>query len=53
MTQITGLGHVGIYADNLMKPRDFYTRGMGLTIADEDLEDRGDVFVKAVLDFLL
>lgn len=45
MPQITGLGHVGIYADDLMKQRDFYTRVMGLTIADEDLEGRGMVFL--------
>jgi catechol 2,3-dioxygenase-like lactoylglutathione lyase family enzyme len=45
MAQITGLGHVGIYADDLMKQRDFYTRVMGLTIADEDLEGRGMVFL--------
>lgn len=47
MSQITGLGHVGIYADDLMKQRDFYTRVMGLTIADEDLEGRGMVFLSA------
>lgn len=47
MSQITGLGHVGIYADDLMKQRDFYTRVMGLTIADEDLEGRGLVFLSA------
>ena len=37
MPQITGLGHVGIYADDLMKQRDFYSRVMGLQIADEDM----------------
>lgn len=47
MAQITGLGHVGIYADDLMKQRDFYTRVMGLSIADEDLEGRGMVFLSA------
>ena len=47
MAQITGLGHVGIYAEDLMKQRDFYTRVMGLTIADEDLEGRGMVFMSA------
>jgi catechol 2,3-dioxygenase-like lactoylglutathione lyase family enzyme len=45
MSRITGLGHVGIYADDLMKQRDFYTRVMGLTVADEDLEGRGMVFL--------
>lgn len=47
MSQITGLGHVGIYADDLMKQRDFYTRVMGLTVADEDLDGRGMVFLSA------
>jgi catechol-2,3-dioxygenase len=47
MAQITGLGHVGIYAQDLMQQRDFYTRVMGLTIADEDLEGRGMVFMSA------
>lgn len=45
MAHITGLGHVGIYVDDLMKQRDFYTRVMGLTIADEDLEQRHMVFL--------
>jgi catechol-2,3-dioxygenase len=30
-----------------MKQRDFYTRVMGLKIADEDLEERGMVFLSA------
>lgn len=47
MPQITGLGHVGIYVDDLMKQRDFYTRVLGLRIADEDLEQRGMVFLSA------
>ena len=47
MPQITGLGHVGIYADDLLKQRDFYTRVMGLKVADEDLENRGMVFLSA------
>lgn len=47
MAQISGLGHVGVYAEDLMKQRDFYTRVMGLTIADEDLEGRGMVFLSA------
>ena len=42
MPQITGLGHVGIYAEDLMKQRDFYTRVMGLKVADEDLGDAGN-----------
>jgi catechol-2,3-dioxygenase len=47
MPQIAGLGHVGIYADDLMKMRDFYTRVMGLSVADEDLENRGMCFLSS------
>ena len=47
MPQVSGLGHVGIFVDDLMKQRDFYTRVMGLKIADEDLEQRGMVFLSA------
>ncbi len=47
MPQITGLGHVGIYAEDLPKQRDFYSRVLGLQIADEDLENRGMVFMSA------
>ena len=47
MPGITGLGHVGIYANDIMKQRDFYTRVMGLEIADEDLEGRGMCFLSS------
>ena len=47
MSQIEALGHVGIYAENIMKQRDFYTRVVGLKIADEDLDDRGMIFLSA------
>jgi catechol-2,3-dioxygenase len=47
MPQVSGLGHVGIYVDDLMKQREFYTKVMGLKIADEDLEQRGMVFMSA------
>ena len=47
MPRIESLGHVGIYAEDLMKQRDFYTRVLGLTIADEDLEERGMTFLSA------
>ena len=47
MPRIESLGHVGIYAEDLMKQRDFYTRVLGLKIADEDLEDRGMTFLSA------
>ena len=38
---------MGIYTDDLMKQRDFYTRVMGLAVADEDLEGRGLCFLSA------
>ena len=47
MPRVDGLGHVGIYADDLMKQRDFYTRVLGLQITDEDLERLGMVFMSA------
>ncbi len=47
MPKVSGLGHVGIYVDDLMKQRDFYSRVMGLQIADEDIEERGMVFLSA------
>ena len=47
MSEIEGLGHVGIYVEDLMKMRDFWTRVMGLQIADEDLEGLGMVFLSS------
>ena len=47
MPKVSGLGHVGIYVHDLMKQRDFYSRVMGLQIADEDIEERGMVFLSA------
>ena len=49
MPQITGLGHVGLYCEDLGKMRDFYARILGLTISDEDL-DRGICFLSAAPD---
>ena len=46
MPKVSGLGHVGIYVNDLEKQRDFYSRVMGLQISDEDL-DRGMVFLSA------
>ena len=46
MPQIVGLGHVGLYCEDLGKMRDFYARVLGLTISDEDLE-RGICFLSA------
>ena len=45
--RIEALGHVGVYAEDIMKQRDFYSRVMGLKIADEDLDGRGMVFMSA------
>ena len=50
MPGIDGLGHVGIHTEDLTKMRDFYTRVMGLQIADENL-DRGIVFLSANPDY--
>ncbi len=47
MPAIEALGHVGVYTEDLMKQRDFYSRVLGLKIADEDLENRGMVFMSA------
>ncbi|MGH2541821.1 MAG: VOC family protein, partial [Ardenticatenaceae bacterium] len=47
MPKVSGLGHVGIFVNDLMKQRDFYSRVMGLQITDEDLEQRGMVFMSA------
>src|SRR5215475_503712 len=46
MPQITGLGHVGLYCNDLGKMRDFYSRVLGLAISDENLE-RGICFLSA------
>ena len=46
MPQITGLGHVGIFTEDLSAQREFYSETLGLTIADEDL-DFGIVFLSA------
>ena len=47
MPKIDSLGHVGIYVEDLMMMRDFYSRVLGLTISDEDLEERGMTFFTA------
>ena len=46
MAAITGLGHVGLFCDDLEKMRDFYSNFLGLTITDEDLA-RGICFLSA------
>lgn len=46
MPKIGGLGHVGIFTDDVLAQRAFYSETLGLTIADEDLE-MGIVFLSA------
>ena len=46
MPEISGLGHVGLFCNDLPKMRDFYARVLGLTISDENLE-RGICFLSA------
>ena len=46
MPKISGLGHVGLFANDLMAQRAFYSETLGLTIADEDLE-MGIVFLSS------
>ncbi len=36
MSEISGLGHVGIYCRDLKRMREFYSGFLGLTIADEE-----------------
>ena len=47
MAAIEALGHVGIYTEDILKQKDFYSRVMGLKVADEDLDGRGMVFMSA------
>ena len=46
MSEISGLGHVGIYCRDLKRMREFYSGFLGLTIADED-PGRGVCFLSA------
>ena len=46
MSEISGLGHVGIYCQDWERMRAFYSGFLGLTIADEDRE-RGICFLSA------
>src|SRR6266704_1675892 len=36
MSEISGLGHVGLYCNDLKRMRDFYSGVRGRTISDED-----------------
>lgn len=47
MPAIEALGHVGIYAQDIIKMRDFYSQVLGLEVADQDLDGRGMVFMSA------
>lgn len=47
MPQTTGLGHVGIYVNDIHKMREFYTKVIGLKIGDEDLDGRGICFLSS------
>src|SRR5262245_21336682 len=46
MTEISGLGHVGIYCRDWDRMREFYSGFLGLTIADED-QERGVCILSA------
>jgi catechol 2,3-dioxygenase-like lactoylglutathione lyase family enzyme len=46
MSEISGLGHVGLYCNDLKRMRDFYSGVLGLTISDED-PGRGICFLSA------
>src|SRR2546430_1442893 len=46
MSEISGLGHVGLYCHDLKRMRDFYSGVLGLTISDED-PGRGICFLSA------
>jgi catechol 2,3-dioxygenase-like lactoylglutathione lyase family enzyme len=39
--KVTGLGHVGIYVDDVQKMVDFYTGVLGMTLTDRGTGDRG------------
>jgi len=46
---VVGLGHTGLWVDDLEKMRDFYERVIGLTVTDED-DEQGIVFFSAQPD---
>ena len=43
MMSIVGLGHTGLWVQDLEKMRDFYERVIGLTVTDSD-DEQGIVF---------
>ena len=46
---VVGLGHTGLWVQDLEKMRDFYERVIGLTVTDED-DEQGIVFFSAQPD---
>src|SRR6201996_9094707 len=46
---VVGLGHTGLWVQDLRKMRDFYERVIGLTVTDED-DEQGIVFFSAQPD---
>ena len=46
MAKVTGLGHVGIYVNDVQKMIDFYTGVLGLTLTDRGGYERG-IFMSA------
>ncbi len=46
MPRVSSLGHIGLFCNDLPAMRDFYTRVLGMTVTDENL-DRGMVFLSA------
>ena len=44
--KVTGLGHVGIYVDDVQKMIDFYTGVLGMTLTDRGGPERG-IFLSA------
>jgi catechol 2,3-dioxygenase-like lactoylglutathione lyase family enzyme len=46
MSKVTGLGHVGIYVNDVQKMIDFYTGVLGMTLTDRGGYERG-IFLSA------
>jgi catechol 2,3-dioxygenase-like lactoylglutathione lyase family enzyme len=40
MAKVTGLGHFGIFVQDMPKMVDFYTNGLGMTVTDRGPDDR-------------
>jgi catechol 2,3-dioxygenase-like lactoylglutathione lyase family enzyme len=46
MARVAGLGHVGLYVENLDREREFYVDELGMQVTDE-LPDKGIVFLSS------